>query len=60
MMVANMGYCRFENTAKDLLDCLGYLDDEPKSVSEKKARRKIIEMAVEIARDYGDEIGEEV
>jgi len=29
--MANMGYCRFENTLSDLRDCLNHLDDEVES-----------------------------
>ena len=47
----NMSYCRFENTAKDLEDCLEHFDDEL-SKTEDKARNNIIEMALRIVGNY--------
>lgn len=54
--MANMSYCRFENTASDLRDCFDNFDNNDLSESEARARRDIIKMAVEIALDYGPEI----
>jgi hypothetical protein len=44
-----MSYCRFENTAHDLADCLDNwkLDDDA-SDDEKRAKERIIKMAKEI------------
>jgi len=53
--VSNMSYCRFQNTASDLRDCLDNFDDDDLSDEERKARRRIIRMCVDIASDYGDE-----
>jgi hypothetical protein len=50
-IMTNMGYCRFENTAKDLEDCLECFDDEL-SKTEDKARNNIIEMALRIVGNY--------
>jgi hypothetical protein len=52
----NMGYCRFENTATDLQDCWEHFDDDELSPTEERGRREIIELAVEIARTYGDDL----
>jgi len=47
--MANMSYCRFENTAKDLQDCINNWDlDEDASDYEIEAKKNIIEMAREI------------
>jgi hypothetical protein len=54
--MGNMSYCRFENTAADLRDCLENMDDCDLSESEKRARKRIIKMAKQITDDYGDEV----
>lgn len=48
--MANMSYCRFENTAKDLDDCARHLFDIL-SESEAKAREEIIRLCIEILKD---------
>lgn len=58
--MSNMSYCRFENTAKDLRNCLDNFDNSNLSETEEAAREHIIEMAVEIALDYGSEIDREL
>lgn len=45
--MANMSYCRFENTYKDLLDCSANLENL-NSESEKRYRAKLIELCEEI------------
>ena len=58
--MANMSYCRFENTARDLWDCCQNMEDnDDLSESERRARRRIIQMCVEIAEDYGYELEED-
>lgn len=52
--MANMSYCRFENTASDLYDCKEALEVEEDSPYEAAARKELIQLCVEIARDYGD------
>jgi len=54
--MSNMSYCRFENTANDLQDCVDdwYLDDDA-SDSEKRSRDKIIKLAKEIVEMEGDD-----
>ena len=54
--MANMSYVRFENTLEDLNDCYRHMGDEPETSSEKKKRIQLIELCVNIADDYGDEI----
>jgi hypothetical protein len=50
--MANMGYCRFENTVRDLRDCYEHMEDEL-SEREAKARRRMIRLAREIVDDFG-------
>jgi hypothetical protein len=54
----NMSYCRFQNTLPDLKDChdaMGETDDL--SLDEARSRLWVIRWCVEIARDYGHEVG---
>ena len=57
--MANMGYCRFQNTNRDLEDCMEHIDDHDLSEEEVKARKELIDNCVTIAIDYGHEIGQE-
>jgi hypothetical protein len=46
----NMSYCRFYNTLQDLKDCYYNIEDvEDMSDDELRARKKLIEICVEIA-----------
>jgi hypothetical protein len=36
--MANMGYCRFENTYNDLMVCYSHIEDEKLSPSEKSIK----------------------
>ena len=47
--MSNMSYCRFENTYKDLRDCVEHIEDENLSESEKFYRGRIIELSKEIS-----------
>ena len=42
--MANMGYCRFQNTLMDLRDCARHLDDEDLSPEETDARYDLIKL----------------
>ena len=57
--MGNMSYCRFENTANDLRDCVdelfSYGVDNDMSMSELKALKKMMGMARDIL-DYADEV----
>ena len=56
--MANMSYCRFQNTLTDLRDCYDHMDNEDDlSPEEQKARNDILELAAELIEDYGLEIG---
>lgn len=50
--MSNMSYCRFQNTASDLRDCLDHIDDEV-STDEGMARRRMIRTCVEILESLG-------
>ena len=55
--MANMSYCRFQNTVSDLRDCYDHMDDKIEDDSaESKARRRMIRIACDIADDYGHEV----
>jgi len=51
--MANMGYCRFENTFLDLQDCFEHMDDKL-SESEDEYKNKIINLAHEIDINFGN------
>jgi hypothetical protein len=53
--MANMSYCKFENTYSDLRQCWEEFDDA-NSESEKKARKAIIKLCKKIVEDYGEEV----
>lgn len=64
--MANMSYCRFENTARDLSDCQEALEESDGdlselSSSEKRAALRLLKRCREIENDFGhllDEDGE--
>lgn len=49
--MANMPYCRFENTVEDLQDCFDNFDDDLES-PEKEARRKLYALCEKIVSWY--------
>lgn len=52
--MANMSYCRFQNTLGDLSDCEEALrDTDDLSEEEEKARKRLVNLCIEIAKDYG-------
>lgn len=51
--MANMSYCRFVNTLRDLKDCQEHME-ESVSEAEGKARDRLIKLCCDIAADYGD------
>ena len=50
--MANMSYCRFENTLRDLRDCYNNMGSDDLSKSEFYARRHMIELCRSIAFEY--------
>jgi len=58
--MANMSYCRFENTLRDLQDCRDAMEhpSDEASESEALARRLLIELCKEIAERGDDWVSE--
>jgi hypothetical protein len=52
--MANMIYCRFENTYRDLQDCRNNWDDENSSEKEKAFRAKLLTLCTIIYLDNSD------
>ena len=50
--MANMSYCRFENTLRDLRDCYNNMDSDDLSQSEFYARKQMIELCMSLASEY--------
>lgn len=57
--MANMSYCRFENTLRDLRDCYNNMDNDNLSKSEFYARKQMIEMCANIINQHEDLLDEE-
>ena len=57
--MANMSYCRFQNTYIDLRDCFDNMDGYDLSEREFKYRKLLIEMCIEIAKGCEDLLDEE-
>ena len=49
--MANMSYCRFENTYRDLLDCYHNIDRRL-SESEHQYRERLVDLCQDILNDY--------
>lgn len=49
--MANMGYCRFQNTLDDFIDCLDRVHDTDLSDSEDAARTALYYKAVEFIQE---------
>jgi len=49
--MANMSYCRFENTYRDLLDCYHNIN-ESVSESEHNYRERLVDLCREILDEY--------
>jgi len=49
--MANMSYCRFENTYKDLLDCSNNINEQL-SDREHDYRQRLVEICQIIVEDY--------
>jgi len=53
--MANMSYCRFQNTLADLRDCADNFDDA-QSDDEKKARERLIKLCRKMVSNYWEDI----
>jgi hypothetical protein len=58
--MANMSYCRFENTLGDLEDCFDHISDENLSSTEERCREALIALCNEIAEQHGDMYDDDV
>ena len=47
-----MSYCRFENTYRDLVDCLQNINDTDLSNRESEYREKLVDICREILEEY--------
>lgn len=50
--MANMSYCRWENTLNDLRDCADHVNDLL-SGSEARARARLLELAADMLEEVG-------
>ena len=57
--MANMSYCRFENTFHDLLDCLENIQEEAENMRDERYRIRLIELLKENA-DLIEDLSEEL
>jgi len=57
--MSNMSYCRFENTASDLLDCRSHITDKLTGDYEPAARQRLVELCAGILEDLGLEVTDE-
>ncbi len=57
----SMGYCKFENIVKDMDQCVEGLDDSTTDMEETelRARKRFIDMCVDVALSNGHEIDRE-
>ena len=53
--MANMSYCRFQNTLQDLQDCQENLWEEDLSEEEFRARKWLVKLSRQIAAETEDE-----
>ena len=40
--MANMSYCRFENTLNDLVDCINNIHEEAENMRDERCRKQMI------------------
>ena len=52
--MANMSYCRFENTYRDLMDCYDNMENPISSNEEINYRKQLIKLCQEIVDQYAD------
>jgi hypothetical protein len=56
--MANMSYCKFENTYRDLYDCYNSINDQL-SDSEHKFRKRLVEMCQNIVDEFDESCQDE-
>ena len=45
--MANMSYCRFENTYNDLIDCIENLNEPASNERDERYRKRLIELMID-------------
>ena len=58
--MANMSYCRFQNTLSDLRDCEDYVEDLNLSEEENNARIRLIEVCKSIVDRFDKDEDEDL
>jgi len=59
--MANMSYCRFENTVKDLRDCADHIDNQLEAGGyEDKSRVKLIKIAYDMLQQFMEVVDGEI
>lgn len=54
--MANMSYCRFNNTLSDLEDCRDALENQNiSSIAEKRKAKRLLKVCREIADNYDED-----
>lgn len=56
--MANMSYCRWQNTLRDLRDCAENLSDNDLSDEERRARNKMFDLMRDMLEERGYTIEE--
>lgn len=53
--MANMSYCRFENTYRALRDCEDHMTD-PTNATDREYRQKLVQTCADILRELGIDV----
>ena len=56
--MANMAYCRFQNTVPDLEDCMIHVDDDDLSDEESEARDTLVMLCEDLIAEYERYVGD--
>lgn len=57
--MANMSYCRFQNTLRDLRDCAEHILDPDLSREETRARIALVDVCADILEELGVDFSRE-
>ena len=52
----NMSYCRFENTYKDLIDCIENIHPPASNATDENYRQLLIQLFNTVCEQYGGDI----
>ena len=56
--MSNMSYCRFENTMRDLRDCLRHIAEDAENHRDEDSRQEMLELFRTIGEDYDGDVCE--